>query len=166
MTRAVLRLQRCKGTRSRSELRHATIVSRADGRAAPTRIISSHSMSDEASRSAHSSGQRRSDGAPAWWAALDRVDLPEDAASRPQSLWFDDELTGGPLRQVAGIEDIPSPRRAWLINVVAILVAVVVIMLGVGVDSPRSALVVGLLFGVPVVLVAITAAVAARRSRG
>ena len=71
-----------------------------------------------------------------------------------------------PLRQVAGIEDIPSPRRAWVINVVAILVAVAVIMLGVGVDSPRGALVVGLLFGVPVVLVAITAAVAARRSRG
>ena len=123
-------------------------------------------MSDETSRSAHSSGQRRSDGAPAWWAALDRADLPEDVESRPHPLWFDDELRGGPLRQVSGIEDIPTPRRAWLINVVAILVAVAVIMLGVGVDSPRSALVVGLLFGVPVVLVAITAAVAARRSRG
>jgi hypothetical protein len=123
-------------------------------------------MSDEASRSAHSSGQRRSDGAPAWWAALDRADLPEDVQSRRHPRWFDEDLRVEPLRQVAGIEDIPSPRRAWLINVVAILVAVAVIMLGVGVDSPRSALVVGLLFGVPVVLVAITAAVAARRSRG
>ncbi|MBV9100666.1 MAG: phage holin family protein [Candidatus Dormibacteraeota bacterium] len=122
-------------------------------------------MSDEASRSAHSSGQRRSDGAPAWWAALDRSDLPDGGSPEARPNWYDAEMHHS-LRQGAGFEGLPTKRRAWLINVVAILVAVGVIMLGVGVDSPRSALVVGLLFGVPVVLVAITAAVAARHSGG
>lgn len=122
-------------------------------------------MSDEASRSAHSSGQRRSDGAPAWWASLDRSDLPDGSEPEVRPGWYDVEMHGG-LRQVAGLDGVPTKRRAWLINIVAILVAVGVIMLGVGVDSPRSALVVGLLFGVPVVLVAVTAAVAARRSGG
>ena len=120
-------------------------------------------MSDEASRSAHSSGQRRSDGAPAWWAALDRADLPDGAEPEARPRWYDQEMHGR-LRHVPGLDGIPTKRRAWLINVVAILVAIAVIMLGVGVDSPRSALFVGLLFGVPVVLVALTAAIAARRS--
>jgi hypothetical protein len=123
-------------------------------------------MSDETSRSAHSPGQRRSDGAPAWWGALDRVDLPEDGRSAAQPRWYDEAVERKPLRNAVQREGIPTKRRAWLINLVAILVAVGVIMLGIGVDSPRSALVVGLLFGVPVVLVAITAAIAARRSRG
>jgi hypothetical protein len=65
---------------------------------------------------------------------------------------------------MAGLEGVPSRWRAWAINITAVVVALVVIMLGVGVDSPRSALVVGLLFGVPLVLVAITAAIAARRT--
>ena len=39
------------------------------------------------------------------------------------------------------------------------------ITLGVGVDSPGKALVVGLLFGVPLVLAAITVAITARRTR-
>lgn len=123
-------------------------------------------MSDEASRSAQPSGQRRSDGAPAWWAALERGDLPDDKPRAPQPRWYGDHVQSSRLRSVAGAEGIPSKRRAWLINVVAVLVAVGVIMLGVGVDSPRSALVVGLLFGIPIVLVALTAAVAARRSGG
>jgi hypothetical protein len=77
---------------------------------------------------------------------------------------------GGPARRgpgiqrMAGLEGVPSRWRAWAINITAVVVALVVIMLGVGVDSPRSALVVGLLFGVPLVLVAITAAIAARRT--
>lgn len=121
-------------------------------------------MSDEASRSAQPSGQRRSDGAPAWWAALDRADLPDDGQQPSPPPWYDD-VADSRLRRVSGIEGIPTQRRAWLINIVAVLVAVAVIMLGVGVDSPRSALIVGLLFGVPVVLVAITATIAARRAR-
>lgn len=118
-------------------------------------------MSDEAPRSAHSSGQRRSDGAPAWWAALDRADLPQDEAGDPAPRWYSHDGGGRRTDNVAA-----QRRRTWIINLAAILAAVAVIMLGVGVDSPRSALIVGLLFGVPVMLVAITAAVAVRRSRG
>ncbi len=123
-------------------------------------------MSDEAPRSAHHSGQRRSDGAPAWWGALDRSDLPADGLAPLEPRWYEDRSGQARLHDVSGIEGIPSRRRAWIINLAAVLVAVAVIMLGIGVDSPRTALMVGLIFGVPVVLVAITAAVAARRARG
>jgi hypothetical protein len=122
-------------------------------------------MSDESSRSAHSSDQRRSDGAPSWWAALERPDLPEDetgAAEEPA--WFAVPDHFG-IDSVAGMEGVPTRRRAWLINIAAVAVALAVIMIGVGVDSPRSVLVVALLFGVPIVLVGITASIAARRAR-
>ncbi len=60
---------------------------------------------------------------------------------------------------------MPSRRRAWLINIAVVAVALILIMLGVGVRSPREALTVGLLFGVPIILVALTATIAARRAR-
>jgi hypothetical protein len=69
------------------------------------------------------------------------------------------------IRDVAGVEGMPSRWRAWFINLAVVAVAVVLIMLGVGVTSPREALTVGLLFGVPIILVAITATVATRRAR-
>jgi hypothetical protein len=122
-------------------------------------------MSDESSRSAHFPDQRRSDGAPAWWAALERSDLPQDEAhGGAEPAWF---ATPDQFRvdTVAGMEGVPTRRRAWLINIAAVAVALAVIMIGVGVDSPRSVLVVALLFGVPIVLVGITATVAARRAR-
>jgi len=121
-------------------------------------------MSDESRHSAHS-GQRRSDGAPAWWGLLDRGDLPADA---------DDAKHAGVWRIAAvpnGAQDPPTGPvtsrhwRPWVINLGALLIALVVIMVGVGVDSPRSAVIVALPFGVPMVLVAVTAAVAARHSR-
>ena len=117
-------------------------------------------MSDEPRPSAHPPDQRRSDGAPGWWSQLDRGDLPADA---PQA-----EL---PARwRLVGAPEPPSRRRrlhlrGWLINVAALAVALSVIMLGVGVDSARGAVVVALIFGVPIVLVAITATVAVRRAR-
>lgn len=122
-------------------------------------------MTDESRHSAHSSGQRRSDGAPAWWGLLDRGDLPADG----------DEAEQRGVWRITAVPRPSSERRAtpargrhwrpWVINVGALLVALVVIMVGVGVDSPRSVVIVALLFGVPMVLVAITAAVAARHSR-
>jgi hypothetical protein len=124
-------------------------------------------MSDESSRSAHPR-QRRSDGAPAWWAALDRVDLPDDAGDTPAShpQWYPDLVDQQPpIRRVAGVEGLPSRWRAWFINLAVVAVAVLLVMLGVGVTSPREALTVGLLFGVPIMLVAITATIAARRAR-
>lgn len=55
--------------------------------------------------------------------------------------------------------------RNWLINTAALLVALLVIMLGIGVDSARGAIVAALIFGVPMLLVAVIATVAARRAR-
>ena len=117
-------------------------------------------MSDEPRPHAHPPDQRRSDGAPAWWAQLDRGDLPDDASQ--------EEL---PARwRLVATPASAAPRRrwhhrGWLINAVALAVALLVIMLGVGVDSARGALVVGLIFGVPMLLVAITATIAVRRAR-
>ena len=122
-------------------------------------------MPDDSPRSAHPR-QRRSDGAPAWWAALDRSDLPDDGDEPPPSKhWYPNVIETTRLREVAGVEGVPSRWRAWLINLAVVAVALVLIMVGVGVRSPREALTVGLLFGVPIVLVAVTATIAARRAR-
>ena len=117
-------------------------------------------MSDEPRPPAHPPDQRRSDGAPGWWSALDRGDLPDDA---PQA-----ELPG--RWRLVPPAATPTRRRpllfrGWVINVAALVVALVVIMLGVGVDSARGAVVVALIFGVPMALVAITATIAVRRAR-
>lgn len=59
-----------------------------------------------------------------------------------------------------------KPRwHGWLFNALAVLVALGVIMLGLGVDSARGALTVGLIFGVPMLIVAVTITVAYRRGR-
>ena len=117
-------------------------------------------MSEEPRPSAHPPDQRRGDGAPAWWSQLDRGDLPDDAGKAERA---------APRRAVAaGPPAAPRRRlhiRGWLINVAALAVALLVIMLGVGVDSARGALLVALVFGVPMILVAITATVAVRRTR-
>ena len=95
---------------------------------------------------------------------MERADLPDDSGALAEPEWITMH-DPAPIRSVPGIEGVPTRRRAWLINIAAIVVALGVIMLGVGVDSPRSVLVIALLFGVPIVLVAITAAIAARRAR-
>jgi len=124
-------------------------------------------MPDDSPRSAHPR-QRRSDGAPAWWAALDRADLPDDDGGDLEPVsreWYREAARRPRLREIAGVEGVPSRWRAWLINLAVVAVALVLIMVGVGVRSPREALTVGLLFGVPIILVAVTATVAARRAR-
>jgi len=121
-------------------------------------------MSDESRHSARS-GQRRSDGAPGWWGLLDRGDLPTDGDDVEQpGVW---RIAAVPKQAPAVSTATAKTRRwrPWVINLGALLIALVVIMVGVGVDSPRSAVIVALLFGVPMLLVAITAAVAARHSR-
>lgn len=113
-------------------------------------------MSEEPRPSTQPHHQRRNDGAPAWWALLDRGDLPDD--------------TGGVRRRSAGrlaSTPVAQPRRHrlrnWVFNVLALLVAVAVVMLGVGVDSARGAIAAALIFGVPLVLVFVTANIAAKR---
>ena len=117
-------------------------------------------VSDEPRPSAHFRDQRRSDGAPVWWSQLDRGDLPE-GPHRPAAVQ--------PTPAPHGKHAAPARHRhfsaTWLVNVAALLVALLVVMAAVGVDSARGAAVVALIFGVPMVLVAITVTIAARRAR-
>jgi len=122
-------------------------------------------MSDESSRSARPSGQRHGEGAPAWWAALGRGDLPEDPPPTTTATWYDENSADVSLRDVAGAEGMPSRRRAWIINLTVVAIVALVIMLGVGTDSPSKALIAGLLFGVPLLLAVVTVVVIVRRSR-
>ena len=126
-------------------------------------------MTEEPRPSTLPHGQRRSDGAPAWWALLDRGDLPKDGApdepaARPQVAR---PVEIAPAARVTTRTRMLSLRRTrnWLINTAALLVALLVIMLGIGVDSARGAVVAALIFGVPMLLVAVIATVAARRAR-
>ncbi len=125
-------------------------------------------MSDDPPRpvSGQQSDPRPAAGAPAWWAALGRPDLPLDTDTA-------DDRTPAPLRMappahtplVAG----PAPRtirwRAWALNLAVLLIAVLIICVGVGVVSLSAFLTAALLFGVPLSVAAITATVVARRSR-
>jgi len=122
-----------------------------------------HVVSDEPRFSAHSQDQQRSDGPPAWWSLLDRGDLPD--GPRPSTAL----VHTARMRGVAAGELTARARRRrlgnWAINVAALLVALLVAMAAVGVDSARGAIVVALIFGVPMVLVAVTVSIAARRAR-
>lgn len=68
-------------------------------------------------------------------------------------------------RRLTGATRFMHLSRNWLVNLAALLVALLVVMLGVGVDSARGAVIVALIFGVPMLLVAVIATVAARRAR-
>jgi hypothetical protein len=125
-------------------------------------------MSDESSRSARPSGQRRNDGAPAWWPALERVDLPEDDQGVPAAhrRWYEEQ-------KAAAVPDIPEPSRPahrprppWVVNTLVGLAVALVLMVAVGVaDSDYDLLTVTMLVGVPLILVVITTLIVARRSR-
>lgn len=124
-------------------------------------------MSDESSRSARPSGQRRNDGAPAWWSALERADLPEDqGAPAAHRRWYEGDVTAAPQPEVA---KTPVPRRirpAWVINTFLFLALAIVLMVAFGVlDSAGDAFTLGMLIGVPALLVVATTVVVARRSR-
>ncbi|MFN2581408.1 MAG: hypothetical protein ABR498_01550 [Candidatus Dormibacteria bacterium] len=108
---------------------------------------------DESRPSAQPHDERQGHGAPAWWSQLDRGDLPDDA---------------GAARHTAAATPTPPGghrTRNWLINAAAMVVALLVVMLCLGVNSVRGALVAALIFGVPMILVVVTATIAARRAR-
>ncbi|MEA2618092.1 MAG: hypothetical protein QOE72_3875 [Chloroflexota bacterium] len=122
-------------------------------------------MSDELrSAPGHRPEQRRNRGAPAWWAALDRSDLPEDdnggdphrsPAARP-----------APRRLVAAtrVIDRSTRLRNAAITAVVVFIAALVAWIGIGGGSLRSVLVVLLVFGVPALLAVVTATLIVRRS--
>jgi hypothetical protein len=125
-------------------------------------------MSDESSRSARPSGQRRNDGAPVWWSALERGDLPEDpGVPAAHRRWYEGEVPAAAARpEVVGGETHRGIQPAWVFNtIVALAVAIVVIVaLGI-VGSLGSAATMAMFIGVPSILVVITILVVARRSR-
>ncbi|MDQ6847762.1 MAG: hypothetical protein M3019_09320 [Candidatus Dormibacteraeota bacterium] len=122
-------------------------------------------MSDDPPRPAseQQSDPRPAAGAPAWWAALGRPDLPLDT----------DESTP-PLRMAPPANAPGSPPRArarhtirwrvWAFNLAVLAVAVLIICIGIGVVSVSAFLTAALLFGVPLTVAAITVTVVARRS--
>jgi hypothetical protein len=124
-------------------------------------------MSDESSRSARPSGQRRNDGAPVWWSALERTDLPEDqGVPAAHRRWYEEEPAEAPRPEVVGGNAPPRIRPAWIVNTLVALTVLMALMVALGVvDSPWDALTLTMLIVVPLVLVVITTVLVARRSR-
>lgn len=121
-------------------------------------------MSDESSRSARPYGQRRNDGAPTWWAALDRADLPDnEVVPAAHRRWYEDAEQVVPAVAIAGRTEPMRARRRWLIAL--LVAAAIALVLGI-------ALIVGgddglfdtLLIGIPVALAATVTVVVARRT--
>ncbi len=138
-----------------------------DGRYPPTnpQVDTRHRMSDELrSAPGHRPEQRRNRGAPAWWAALERSDLPEDdSAGDPRPSTVD---RPAPRRSpaAAGLTGHSARARNAGITALVVFVAALVTWFGIGGGSLRSVVVVLLVFGVPALLAAVTAAVIVRRS--
>jgi ferric-dicitrate binding protein FerR (iron transport regulator) len=123
-------------------------------------------MSDEASRSARPYGQRRNDGAPTWWAALDRTDLPDtEVLTEAHRRWYEDATPMTPAQELAAHPDPAPVRRGWLVSLLAALAIVVVLGIAWGVDTTDGqVLFVTLLIGIPVGLAAAAMIFVARRS--
>lgn len=124
-------------------------------------------MSDESSRSARPSGQRRNDGAPAWWSALERADLPEDqGVPAAHRRWYEGDAAAAPQPEVVKASPPRRIRPAWVINTLFFIALALVLIVALGVvDTAGDALTISMLIGVPALLVVITTVVVARRSR-
>jgi hypothetical protein len=137
---------------------------------APRRVPSSANqyrtaMPDDPPRPA--SGQqpdpRPTAGAPAWWGALGRPDLPLDGGVTPH------EVHVAPPAHMTG-QKAPTAGgqrrwRLWVLNAVVLLIVALIVSVGLGALSLKMFVTVALVFGVPVVLAAVTATVMARHSR-
>jgi len=122
-------------------------------------------MSDESSRSARPYGQRRNDGAPTWWAALDRADLPDnEGVPAAHRRWYEDATPAAPRIEIAARSVRAPARRAWLIGLLVALAIALVVGIAWGVDATGQVLTVTLLIGVPVGLAAAVTIFIARRN--
>lgn len=122
-------------------------------------------MSDESSRSARPYGQRRNDGAPTWWAALDRADLPDnEVIPAAHRRWYEDAEPATPALEIAGRSEPARARRGWLIGL--LVVAAIALLLGIAraADASGEVLFDTLLVGIPVALAATVTIVVARRT--
>ncbi|MFI5286189.1 MAG: hypothetical protein ACHQ4F_07705 [Candidatus Dormibacteria bacterium] len=124
-------------------------------------------MSDESSRSARPYGQRRNDGAPAWWAALDRADLPDnEVVPAAHRRWYEDAQPVAPMVEIAGRSRHSRKRQIWLISVLVALAIAGVLYAGFKNDfeDTWNVVVVALLISVPVALAACVTILLARRN--
>jgi hypothetical protein len=118
-------------------------------------------MSDELrSAPGHRPEQRRNRGAPAWWAALERSDLPEDDSGGVPHRSPSPRRPAGASR----VTDRSTRLRNAAITAVVVFIAALVTWIGIGGGSLRSVLVVLLVFGVPALLAVVTATLIVRRS--
>ena len=127
-------------------------------------------MSDDPPRSVpgQQSDPRPTAGAPAWWAALGRPDLPLDSDAYTEPLSNPTPVRAAPpahARVGAGRARRSINWRPWALNLAVLAVAVLIVCVGVGVISVSAFLTAALLFGVPLLVAAITVTVVARRSR-
>jgi hypothetical protein len=84
-----------------------------------------------------------------WWSAPDQRDLPPDGDVAPKTRW----------------SAVLVRRRRVGLTAALILLALLVVFVGVGVISLPVLLTFALIFGVPLVLSAVTLTVMARRAR-
>jgi hypothetical protein len=121
-------------------------------------------MSDESSRSARPYGQRRNDGAPTWWAALDRADLPDnEVVPAAHRRWYEDAEQVVPAVAIAGRTEPMRARRRWLIAL--LVAAAIALVLGIAwIVGGGDGLFDTLLIGIPVALAATVTVVVARRT--
>jgi hypothetical protein len=122
-------------------------------------------MSDESSRSARPYGQRRNDGAPTWWAALDRADLPDnEVVPAAHRRWYEDAQPVAPAVAIAGRAERAPKRRGLLIGLLIALVIAAVLVAEFLADPNHEAFQDTLLIGIPVALAATVTIVVARRT--
>jgi hypothetical protein len=122
-------------------------------------------MSDESYRSARPYGQRRNDGAPTWWGALDRTDLPDNEVEPSvQRRWYEEAEQVAPRAEVAAPAQHALGHRGWLIGLMIALAIAAVLGIARAVDSTGQVLIVTLLIGTPVGLAAAVTIFVARRS--
>jgi hypothetical protein len=123
-------------------------------------------MSDDPPRpaSGQQSDPRPMAGAPAWWGALGRADLPLDGEEAPPPVRLAPPAHT-PVLDAPASRRPPVRWRTWAFNLAVLAMAIVIICVGVGVISLSMFLTVALVFGVPLALAALTATVVARRSR-
>lgn len=122
-------------------------------------------MSDDPPRpaSGQQSDPRPTAGAPAWWGALGRADLPLDGDDTPPPARI-----APPAHTPAVVQEVGRRRirwRVWGFNLAVLALAVLIVCVGVGAVSLSMFLTIALLFGVPLAVAAITATVVARRTR-
>ena len=122
-------------------------------------------MSDESSRSARPYGQRRNDGAPTWWAALDRADLPDnEVVPAAHRRWYEDAEPATPALEIAGRSEPARARRGWLIGLLVVAAIALLLCIAWAADTSGEVLFDTLLVGIPVALAATVTIVVARRT--